>query len=118
MCSQESLYAIKMSRFRQLIADAIVDINFKTGYGETPLLLLCSRNQSGSLLPALQALLRRREIDLQSTYSSYNALNLLIRFNYRHHNLIHCIRLLIKKGINASETDRDDQTALTILCHF
>ena len=106
-----------MSRFRQLVADATVDINFKTGYGETPLLLLCTRNQSGSLLPALQALLRRRDVDLQSTYSGYNALNLLIRF-YRQPNLIHCVRLLIEKGVNANKIDKDDQTALSVLCHL
>ena len=117
MCKEESLDTKQMSRFRQLVADATVDINFKTGYGETPLLLLCSRNQSGSLLPALQTLLRRRDVDLRLTYSGYNALNLLLRF-YRQPNLINCVSLLIRRGFLTRETDIDGQTALTILCHL
>ena len=117
MCKEESLDTKQMSRFRQLVADATVDINFKTGYGETPLLLLCSRNQSGSLLPALQTLLRRRDVDLRLNYSGYSALNLLIRL-YRQPHLIHCISLLIGREINVNEMDGDGQSAITILCHL
>jgi len=104
-------------RFRELVADPSVSADCKTRYGETPLVLLCSRNQSNSLLPALQALLRRDDVDLEATYSGYNSLNLLLRF-YRKENLIRCASLLIKQGIRVNETDKDGQKPILILCRF
>lgn len=78
--------------------------------------MLCSRNQSDSLLPALQALLKR-DVDLEATYSGYNSLNLLLRF-YRQENLFRCASLLIKRGVRVNETDRDGQKPIFLLCRF
>ena len=93
------------------------DINCKTPYGETPLLLLCTRNQTASLYYALEILLNRADVNLLATYCEHNALTLVSRF-YRHQNLIHCARLLIKRGICVDKTDRNGQTALSIICQL
>ena len=37
---------------------------------------------------------------------------------YHHQNLIHCVRLLIKRGISVDKTDRDGQNALSIICQL
>ena len=109
---------MQMLRFRQLVADRSVCVDCKTRYQETPLLLLCTRNQSDSLLPALEALLKRKDVNLQATYSSYNALNLLTRFYNHHPNFIRCFSLLIRRGISACQTDKDGQNPILLLSHL
>ena len=117
LSSQESLDKIQILRFRELVTDPSINVNCKTRYGETPLLLLCTRNQSDSLLPALQALLRRKDVNIEATYSGYNALNLLIRF-YNKENLFRCASLLIRRGIRVDDADGDGLQPLPIACHF
>ena len=117
LSSQVSLDKIQILRFRELVTDPSINVNCKTRYGETPLLLLCTRNQSDSLLPALQALLRRKDVNIEATYSGYNALNLLIRF-YNKENLFRCASLLIRRGIRVDDADGDGLQPLPIACHF
>jgi len=104
-----------MLRFRELVTDPSINVDCKTRYGETPLLLLCTRNQSDSLLPALQALLSRKDVNIEATYSGYNALNLVIRF-YNKENLFRCASLLIRRGIRV--VGSDGLQPLLLVCHF
>ena len=115
LSSQRNLDATQMLRFREIVTDPSINVDCKTRYGETPLLLLCTRNQSDSLLPALQALLRRKDVNIEATYWGYNALNLLIRF-YNKENLFRCASLLISRGIRV--VDADGLQPLLIVCHF
>ena len=87
-----------------LAARDSVNINcIKQSSRETPLMLLCRHNQSGSLYPALKELLKWKEIDLSLTNSrGHSALTLLCRYN-GHTNLIDCLELLVKNGVNIKE---------------
>lgn len=117
MCRKASLKKTELNRLIQLIKNTSVNINYKeTKLSNSPIVLLCQYNRSESLYPALQALVKREDLSINSTSSrGYNALVFLCRF-YPREDLIDCAQLLINRGINVEKKIFDGTNSLQFLC--
>jgi len=84
----------------------------------TPIVLLCRRNASDSLLPALRILTDRKDIDLNSkNIEQYSALMHLCRY-CSHKNLLDCVKLLIDRGIRVEDREKGGRNSLFFLCQY
>ena len=85
----------------------------------TPILLLCRRNNaSDSLLPALKMLTDRQDIDLNSkNIEQYSALMHLCRYCF-HKSLYDCVKLLIDRGIRVEDRENGGRNSLFFLCQY
>jgi hypothetical protein len=109
-------------RFQQLVADKRVNINFYSSkWNCTPILLLCRFNNSRSLYPCLKSLLARPDIKLGILHNGKNSLMLLCRYYKIEKELLNCIRLLIKRGVDCNKKSNwscNGSTALFILSKY
>ena len=117
LCNMEGFTEKEFCRFRELVVDKTLDINFPallTKY--TPLLALCRFNKSRYLYRCLQMFMAREDIDLSSTtHYGHNCVTLLCRY-YPNNDLIKCLRLLIQHGINCNVLDRNRRPSYLLLC--
>jgi len=124
LCRQTSLSDVDVIRFQQLVTDKHVNINFNDPEShDTPMLLLCRFNNSQSLYPCLKLLLTREDLNLNCRTIPHfrNSLMLLCRYYTLENELIDCIRLLIKRGVDCnkkSSLNRDGETALFLLTSY
>jgi ankyrin repeat protein len=108
-------------RFAALVENPSTDVNVRDADGQTPLMLLCLRNQTISLVDYIKKLLEREDVDVNSfdtvDGNGFNAL-LLLCIQYKHDNLLEIIQLLIANGINVMQTNTNGVTALIWLCQY
>jgi len=108
-------------RFQKLVADKRVDVNlYSSKYHSTAILLLCRYNNSHSLYPCLKSLLTREDIKLDMFHYGKNPLMLLCRYYKLENELLDCIRLLIKRGVDCNRKSglKGDVTALFLLSKY
>lgn len=110
----------------ELFLDESVNINFRVPFSRyTPLLLLCRHNKSNTqLLPLLQVLLERADLDVTVTSrDGHNAITLLCQY-YPNNNLLDCVRILIRRGADVrqhlieSKRTMKTRNALYLLCDY
>lgn len=116
LCNQESLNEEQVARFQQLVADKSLNINCRKSSSYTPILLLCRRNKSPSLLPCLKLILERDDVDKKATHYGSSTLTLLCRHYPLPNQLFDCIRLLQKNGgIDVNFKNKEGKTGLFLL---
>jgi len=117
LCGLKRLEGNNLTRFIQLVNDkGAVDVNCINDTGETPLMLLCERNQSDSLYNCVEILLRERpDIDINQTDEFGN--NALIRLCYfsLSNKIMEMAELLIDNGIDLEQTNKYGRNALMLL---
>ena len=91
-----------IARFRQLVSDLQVNINYTKGFkGFTPLLLVCFSNRSESLFICVDTLLGRPDININfRNKDECSALSLVAIFNGNNQKLPEIIRLFLQRGID------------------
>lgn len=122
LCRRVRLGKAGMERFRQLVHNRSVNINFYNEQLITPILSLCQNHKAESLYDCVKLLLERPDLDLnlrhgacEGTTGCFNALPMLCRY-YKGSNLYEIARLLIKRGISPAVTDINGDNALIVLC--
>lgn len=115
LSSLSSLSEKQVARFVDLVADKDINVNCRR-HSSTPILLLCRNNKSESLYPCLKSILARDDVDLKLLYhDSDNALMLLTRYCPLLNPLIDCIRLLVNRGLDINQKNKNNKTALFLL---
>ena len=98
------------------MADKSLNINCRKSSSYTPILLLCWRNKSPSLLPCLKLILERDDVDKKATHYGSSTLTLLCRHYPLANQLFDCIRLLQKNGgIDVNFKNKEGKTGLFLL---
>ena len=122
LCSRSTLSQTAMDRFRQLVMQEQVNVNFYDDQGMTPLLWLCRNHKFLSLYDCVKILLKRPDLDVNLRHGAcegntgcFNALPMLCR-HYHGANLYDIARLLLKRGIKPDVTDINGDNALIVLC--
>lgn len=106
-----------MSQFLQLASDKDVHLSHHF-LGVPPLSLLLRNNQSDSLLPCLQSLLQRNDVNLENMFTfGHNSLTLVCRYNPTE-SLFDCVKMLIQQGVNVRSSDSSKRNALLLVCEF
>ena len=115
----EKLDNTNLKRLERLLNDPAVNVNFRVKQEtNTPLLLICHRNKSDSLLPALKLLVKHPKIDLDvRDPEGYTPLMVLCRHS-TYKNPVECVKLLIECRNNVEEVEKSGRTALMLLCQF
>ena len=91
----------RVKRFRQLVLDSQVDINsVQDSFGRTPLLLLCSTNNSDRLWLYVRILLKRSDLLINAKDKKGTNALLTVCFHYSGKNLFEVVKLLLKRGID------------------
>ena len=111
--------AAALVHFRELVL-ASPNINcIDPVSGCTPLMLLCWKNHSDSLLSCVETLfLRHNDLDVNfKRENGFNALHYLCRYN-RSVQLLDVARFLISHNIDATANNKEGMNALHLLCTF
>ena len=104
LCREKNLTNDDLTLLRQLIYSENVNTNCTPKNSrETPLLLLCQNNRSDSLYPALQALLEWEGINVDAINRYGHSALTLLSSHHKKKNLVDCIKLLIKYGVNVNK---------------
>ena len=100
LCSLSELNETDKNRFRILVTDLDVNLNYvDASTGRTPLLLLCYSNQSADLLELITFLLRGDRVDINTEdRDGLNAL-LTVCFWYRGRHLLDIVQLMIRFNV-------------------
>ena len=107
-----------MARLIWLTTDSAININCcLKATSNTPLTLICA-TQNERLIPLVNALLKREDVDLtlRNRYG-HTALTLLVRQS-QNANLIDCILLLVNRGMDVAAKDSCNRCALYLLCQY
>lgn len=116
LCGRRNLNEHELNNLRLLLADESVKINYAES-SNAPLMLLCNNmNQSASVYAALQVLMERKDLEINSTNpSGYNALMILCS-HYSREDFWECAELLINRGINVDKKNNSGRNALQLFC--
>lgn len=125
-CAKENPTAEELNKMEKLIEDEGVDLNYPDKDGLTPLLLLCKKNRSHSLLTCLEILFKfEKPVDVDR--EDRDGLNCILLLcdrpnvsNLEVQVLKEVLELLLKKGANGKAVNkkagRRQWNAVHLLC--
>ena len=121
LCSRSSLHQDQFNRFAKLAMDKAVNINCLNESLYTPLLLVCRRNKSDTLIDCINTLLKRHSVDVsyQVKDGIQKGLNALIAvcISYQNQDLVRIIRLLLERGVDIDAIESESHwNALFAVC--
>ena len=120
LCDSEWTSSVKdgamISHLNQLVIENESDINHRDANGRTPLMLLCMKNKTESLLEATKTLLKRQDVDVNAKDDEGNNALTLLCEHYNRDNIIDIVKLLIQRGIDITTTNEKGLNALMLLC--
>ena len=120
MCVKENLDSNSIQRLDELAKDKEIDLNNQSDeLNRTPLLLICTSNQSDSLCQCVESLLENHTIDVNiRDNNNSNALTVLCK-HYRRTKLFYLAQVLIRRKINVAIQETDGGwSPLLYLCAF
>ncbi len=95
--------------------DEGLDLNYIDSKGRSPLLLLCSFNQSEHLQRYIEILLKRNTVDVNWKDNDNCSALINLSLYYKGNGLIDIFRLLISRGIDVNSCNNNQWSALCIL---
>jgi len=103
-------------RFRRLVLDPNVNVNYTDDEGLTGLILLCWKPKHADLLNCIKVLFLRPDLDLSVLDAGeWNALPIVCRW-YRGTKLPEIVNLSLQRGMDPNTFDRGGDNALIVAC--
>ena len=118
LCCQRSVESIMVHRIEYLALSKDVDVNKTTSScHRTPLQLLFHYNRGNTIFPCLQALLKRKSVDLDVTDEAGNTVLSVACFHRRDgKKFLKLVALLIINGVDVNKTNNRGCNAILLLC--